>query len=391
MGKSGGRGKRRQPAPTAVGPVRKRERTTGATACPHAFHRAEAIRHRYEPDYGWPKAGQALMFGSPPADAPLLTEGPWADGCKCASGSTCLATVCDPTLHVATPPPVTDDLLLTAHSREFLQELHAVDCCELKRIFEVKTIPDRVALLGSYRRMVASTVLGAAVAWGYGSAVSLCGGLHHASRDVADGGDPYADVIISWIALRNVLIEERLVADPVALYIDLDVHHADGFAFAMHELGIRSHFKMLDAYNCEIWPVSTATGDNRASLGYLDIGVPYDCRTSSKAFLKKVGGALERAEKELPKPDLIYYMANMDALEGDPLGYASVTADGMHARDQMVHDWAAKLGVPIFMMAGGGYSEQGCSVAGSSLANLQKRHHVWTGREDGTNCPACGS
>lgn len=288
----------------------------------HSFRRTEAICRRYGPDYGWPKTGQALMLGSPPTDAPVLDDGAWADGCNCTRGGTCLATVCDPALQVATPPPAADDVLLTVHSREFLEGLDAVDSGQLEDIFEVKSeaIPDRVALLEFCKRVVASTVLGAAMAWVYGFAVSLCGGYHHASSDVAAGGDPYADVVISWIALRKVLTEEGLVADPVALYIDLDVHHADGFALAKHEHGIGPHFKMLDAYNREIWPVSTAATQPYASLEYLDIGVPYDCSTSSEVFLEKVGDALKRAERELPKPDLIYYMANMDALEGDPLG-----------------------------------------------------------------------
>lgn len=57
--------------------------------------------------------------------------------------------------------------------------------------------------------------------------------------------------------------------------------------------------------------------------------------TADKVYLDLLEKSLEKAFKEF-KPDFIIYNAGTDILEGDPLGWLDVTAEGVVKRDEFV-------------------------------------------------------
>ena len=57
------------------------------------------------------------------------------------------------------------------------------------------------------------------------------------------------------------------------------------------------------------------------------------------------------------KPDIIFYLGGSDPLETDSLGRLSLTMNGLAERDRMVFEWAKKVGIPVSLALGGGYSK----------------------------------
>ena len=56
-------------------------------------------------------------------------------------------------------------------------------------------------------------------------------------------------------------------------------------------------------------------------------------------------------------PEIVFFLAGVDALKTDRLGRLSLTPAGMATRDQMVLEGAHARNVPIAITLGGGYSE----------------------------------
>lgn len=194
-------------------------------------------------------------------------------------------------------------------------------------------------------------------------------GMHHASPRKAEGFGLFCDVPLSWIMLRE------LYPNITALYIDVDVHHANGTALARHELGITEHFQMIDMFNEEIWPF--VEGGPDAAVEHVSIPVPYGCGINNTSFLSLLKGALQRASEEFPRPDLIYYMCSNDALVGDPLGHVNVTERGLYARDQMVMEWARTRAIPIILMPSRGYGAASCRVTRESMQRLNDKYNLF--------------
>lgn len=183
---------------------------------------------------------------------------------------------------------------------------------------------------------------------------------------------------LSWILLRETIKRLGINPDPKALYIDVDVHHANGFAYCCEEIpGLRDNFFMVDLYNSDIYPIKNGdTVIDEESLEYLSVSKPFPSNIGTRAYLKILREALDAAEK-LPVPDIIYYMANNDTLTGDPLGRARVTPKGILKRDRMVLTWARDRDIPIVMFPGAGYAKNGCSITRDVLVQLNNEFGLW--------------
>jgi len=201
-------------------------------------------------------------------------------------------------------------------------------------------------------------------------------GHHHAHPDAAMGGGLFCDVPLAWLKLRaSVPGGEALKA----LYIDVDVHHANGYAEARAQLGMQDHFFMLDVHNKEIWPFVDEEGADVAvpSVEHLNISVPIECGIGGRAYLARLEEALERAAAELPAVNMVFYMCHLDALKDDPLGRTNVSAQHVYKRDRMVVAWARQRGLPMVIMPSRGYGASSCRVARESMARLNDEFRIW--------------
>jgi len=97
----------------------------------------------------------------------------------------------------------------------------------------------------------------------------------------------------------------------------------------------------------------TFAGDRTAKRA-IDTTVHVLSGTEDEEYLEKLKGGLDEAFKAC-KPDVIYYNAGTDILDGDPLGRLCVSAAGVITRDEMVFQYARTNNVPIVMLLSGGY------------------------------------
>lgn len=292
----------------------------------------QSLRVAYETDYGWIEQGHPKFVVDLAIGERKLPSGPWDVRPCCAQRTKeCLKTAIDASV---CPKKVTRTDLLLVHPESYLQKIMG-DRKELYDVFEIDvykseplTADDIRDVLDPSLRSVGGVILSMALAFVYGRAVFAGDAMHHCSVDVGEGSSPFCCVFIAWIKLRNQLIHLGMKS-PKALYIDVDVHHANGFAAARDELDAKEHFFMVDLFNESIWPVF---GD---AVKHVDIAKPFISRTRDRHYLSLLGEALGEAEEKLPKPDIIIYMAFNDVMDGDPLGMAKVSPKGILERDRL--------------------------------------------------------
>ena len=64
---------------------------------------------------------------------------------------------------------------------------------------------------------------------------------------------------------------------------------------------------------------------------------------------------------------------------GDPLGYLTVSPEGVVARDEMVWQAALDHGVPVVQLLSGGYTSASTPVIASCIKNLFDRFNLGGG------------
>lgn len=65
------------------------------------------------------------------------------------------------------------------------------------------------------------------------------------------------------------------------------------------------------------------------------------------------------------------YNAGTDILKGDPLGYLSISPQGIIIRDEIVFKKARQRGIPIVMLTSGGYQKKTARIIATSILNLK--------------------
>ena len=184
-----------------------------------------------------------------------------------------------------------------------------------------------------------------------GLGLNLGGGTHHASADHAEGFSFLNDAAI---AARHVL-DAGLVTRMVVL--DLDVHQGNGTArIFQHERRVLT----ISLHAQNNYPFQKESSD-------LDVGLPDGAGDAE--YLEALDGlALPAAEAFMP--ELIFYLAGADVLEGDQLGRLSLSLDGLRARDERVYRWAAQRRVPLVSLMAGGYHKDPARLIQARLGTL---------------------
>jgi histone deacetylase 11 len=256
---------------------------------------------------------------------------------------------------VFVPQPVSRHDLLLVHSPEYLRDLQ--DSAKIARYLEFGPLAiapaaiSDAAILRPFRYATGGTILAARLALQHGMAINLGGGYHHAEPDRGGGFCIYADMPI---AIR-VLMHEGAIHR--ALVVDLDVHQGNGTALCVAE---DDRVFTFDMHESDIYPIPKQRND---------LDVPLPAYTTDSGFLTVLRENLPRVF-DVAQPDIVFFQAGVDGLEGDPLANFMLTEDGIIERDRAVFDEAQRRGIPIVMVLGGGYSEDAWRVQYHSIRNL---------------------
>ena len=159
---------------------------------------------------------------------------------------------------------------------------------------------------------------------------------HHATRNRAMG--------FCYLSNAAIAVLEALAsgAKRVAVY-DFDVHHGNGTeAILVNKPG--AAFYSIHQYPCYPGTGSRNVGDN--CFNY-----PVAPRTPRAEYRKVLSSALDELKKF--KPELVAVSAGFDAYAHDPLAQETLEAEDYYWLGQQFRG----LGVPVFSLLEGGYSE----------------------------------
>lgn len=238
---------------------------------------------------------------------------------------------------VRASPPATIEELLRFHSMEYIEATEQAET--LARIFGVDpAMIDVEELLAMQRRAVGGTIAAAKMVARYERtiAVNLGGGFHHAEPDRGSGFCVYNDI---GVAVRT--LQQQGFDKPIAV-IDLDFHQGNGTL-----VGLASDRSVLYfGVEGSIWSKERVP---HARAIELSKGV------GDQEYFAAFAESLVHALAE-HRPQLVFYVAGTDVLQGDRLGTFSLTHRGVLARDRHVVECVRSIGAGLVVTLGGGYS-----------------------------------
>jgi acetoin utilization deacetylase AcuC-like enzyme len=242
-----------------------------------------------------------------------------------------------PEVALLQPEAATDGVLALAHHPRYVFEL--TTGCLPDAAQKAIGFPWSLEMVERSRRSAGATVSAARAALIDGVSVNLAGGTHHAAFERGGGYCCFNDIAV---AARLMQAERRI---STAVVIDLDVHQGNGTAQILrHDPSIFT-FSMHGEKN---YPFTKEQSD-------LDVALADD--TSDVAYLDALETSLMTLA-QMPKPDLIFFLAGADVFEHDRLGKLALTKEGIRRRDRRVFEFAAtayNATVPIVVAMGGGY------------------------------------
>jgi len=213
------------------------------------------------------------------------------------------------------------------------------------------------------------TILAGKLAAEHGWAINLGGGAHHAHAKDASGFCAVADISISIEQLRSNNKDIKKI-----MIIDLDAHQGNG-----HERDFihDSSVYILDMFTHGELPNGNMFYPNdETPMDRINACVKLDFNTKDDEYLDKLATALKQAKAEF-SPDMIYYVAGSDILEGDMLGKQNISVNGLIERDEMVFSFAQQMGAPIVVVQAGGYQANLGSIAADSIENLNQKFDLF--------------
>lgn len=169
------------------------------------------------------------------------------------------------------------------------------------------------------------------------------GGFHHAGPERASGF-----CYINDVALACIVLAEK---GKRVLYLDVDVHHGDGVAYAFYD---RSDVMTISLHESPktLFP-GTGSEDEigtGAGEGYC-VNVPLPVGTYDEAYLKAFNAIVPPLARAY-KPDVLVFELGADALAGDPLAHLRLT-NNVYVE---IINHLLTYDKPILMTGGGGYN-----------------------------------
>lgn len=236
------------------------------------------------------------------------------------------------------PNPATREQLLLAHSPLYIDQVFRgkLTPAQQKEI----GFPWSVEMVERAIRSVGATVDGVLSlnnpALQHKAAVNLAGGTHHANHHNGSGFCVFNDTVVASRVFQQTRPGGRV------LVLDLDVHQGDGTAAITRD-------------DDSIFTMSMHGRNNYPFVKQIsDLDIHLEDGTGDEEYLHNLEHALNRIQQSF-QPDVVFYLAGMDAHQNDRLGRLCLTDSGMEERDNMVFSWLAKMRLPVVMTMAGGY------------------------------------
>lgn len=248
------------------------------------------------------------------------------------------------------PEFIDDDVVCLTHDRAWWAraKAQALDAREYRRI----GFPNCAELVSRSISSASGTLQSALHALEDGAGMNLAGGTHHAFFDRGEGFCLLNDMAIA----ANFLLHRGLVQR--VLIVDLDVHQGNGTAALFRDDPRVFTFSMHCRDN---YPLQKEQSD-------LDVELP--AYTGDEAYLAELRRHLPRLMEE-HRPDIVFYQSGVDVLATDRLGKLGLSREGCRARDHWVISQARRLGLPLVLVMGGGYSDHLATIVNAHSATYQ--------------------
>ena len=252
-------------------------------------------------------------------------------------------------LEFVDPHAATDDELLRVHDRAYVGRVLSgtLSRDEARRI----GFPWSPELVARSLRSTGAAVDAAAAAVVDGVAASLAGGTHHAGTDWGEGWCVFNDTAVAARELQARGAVRRV------LILDCDVHQGNGTA-------------QIFAGDDSVFTMSIHAARNfplRKHPSSLDVAL--EDGTGDDAYLAALSAALSTSIARA-RADLVLYIAGADPYVGDRLGRLAVTMAGLVERDRLVLAAAARAGLPVGIVCGGGYSADVAEIVDIHAATM---------------------
>ncbi|MTD16488.1 acetoin utilization protein AcuC [Nakamurella sp. YIM 132087] len=253
------------------------------------------------------------------------------------------------------PPPATDDELLTVHTPAYLAAVKASS-----------QVPPpahpRHGLGGSDNpvwpgmhdatALIAGGSIAAARAIAAGEvdrAVNIAGGLHHAMADDAAGFCIYNDAALAIRALLDSGVQR-------VAYVDIDVHHGDGVQAAFYHdprvLTVSLHESPAALWPGTGWPAECGSGEATGTA----VNVPVPPGTGDMPWLRAFQAVVPGLVSAF-RPEVLVTQQGADSHAEDPLADLNLTVDGHLTAYRALRDLAERTtGGRWLALGGGGYA-----------------------------------
>jgi len=193
------------------------------------------------------------------------------------------------------------------------------------------------------------------------------GGFHHAGPERASGFCYINDVALACIVLAE---QGKRV-----LYLDVDVHHGDGVAYAFYDrsdvMTISLHESPKTLFPGTGFEDEIGTGPGE---GYC-VNVPLPVGTYDEAYLKAFNAVVPPLATAY-KADVLVFELGADALAGDPLAHLRLT-NNVYVE---IINHLLTYDKPILMTGGGGYNVDNTvrawALAWTVLCGADSDHHL---------------
>ncbi len=232
------------------------------------------------------------------------------------------------------PHLATKDQILLAHTKDYFESFEngSIDPSAMRKIGFPWSYELHLRSLAS----VGGAIESALEALKNGMAGNLAGGTHHAFAGHGEGFCVFNDfaVVINYLQKKNL-------AERIAI-VDLDVHQGNGNASLLTD---NKDVFILDMHGKNNYPFKKIPST-------LDIELQDN--TEDEEYLNILNMNINKVFEF--NPDLILYLAGVDALKEDHLGRLSLSKEGLMERDRIVISGSRKENIPVSLALGGGYS-----------------------------------
>jgi acetoin utilization deacetylase AcuC-like enzyme len=260
------------------------------------------------------------------------------------------------------PPAATWEELALVHGASYLAAVRdgALAPLEQRRI----GFPWSGEMVERSRRSSGATIeagraaLDEAAARGWGIAVNLAGGTHHAYPDHGEGFCVFNDAAV---AIRVLQREGRIRR---AVVLDCDVHQGNGTAAAFRADPTVFTFSIHGARNFPF----------RKERSSLDVELPDGA--GDDAFLAALELHVPRILDE-HRPELAVYLAGADPWREDRFGRLGMSKEGLAERDRLVLGACRDAGVPVAVAMAGGYARDTEDTVDIHVRTIRTCARMW--------------